>query len=529
MKHIHLSFMILLIAGSCLAQPNSPRPLPVLLPDTAFIYSTKGNIYGFYHYIYDEKALRTEEHYYISDNGQFTEQARRCYTYDARGNVLSDLRQQKTDGKWKNQFQNMYAYDAQNRITLVHNQLWTDSLGCWYSAHCFHYTYNAQGLVDTFSREDDDSGYIAQSFYRYNPHGMLTHEQWRYRNDTGWMDTYRATITYDTADRMLTYLEENWNHTHGGPPKLEWEPWLNYIYTYDSLGNKTELFTRAWLCEEEEWINEKHYFYTYDSLQRCTEECYYAWSRGNDAKWVKKSLTFYTYDEQSHCIQSLVQTPYLDGWTNSRLTAFSYDNRGNLTAKMEEYWNMTDSCWERNALYGWDFHANGFLTGETFSNWNPQQKEWQGIYRTTRTFNGNDDEETVCYEMYDSRKGWYPFENTLYVLYHGNRDTLGTFHTPKVRVCYRLLEDSLPEDGIAGFRDIQLQCSPNPAEDKIFLTAGGTDILRCQLFSTDGRLCLECFPQQSGAELSVAHLPAGTYIVRCLTGKGLLSQTIIKR
>ena len=271
MKHTAFLIALWISAAVCSAQPNHPHALPVQMPDTAFIYNTKGNIYGFYHYIYGEKALRTEEHYYVSDNGLFTERGRKFYTYDERGNVLSELQQQKTGDIWANQFQNFYAYDAQNHKTLVHNQLWVDSLDRWYNAHYFHYSYNAQGLVDTFFREDDDSSYIAQLFYRYNSHGMLTHEQWRYRNDTGWMDTYRATITYDTADRMLTYLEENWNHTHGGPPKLEWEPWMNYIYTYDSLGNKIELFTRIWSCDDAEWINEKHFFYTYDSLQRCTE------------------------------------------------------------------------------------------------------------------------------------------------------------------------------------------------------------------------------------------------------------------
>lgn len=529
MKRTILFFVFWLTAGLCLAQPNRPHALPVLMPDTAFIYSTKGNIYGFYHYIYNDKGLRTEEHYYISDNGQWTEHLQRLYTYDAQGNILEDLQQQKVNGNWVNLFQNLYAYDAQQHRTLNRMRTWNDTLGRWYEQHIFHYSYNTRGLVDTFFREDDDSSYVARLFYRYNAHDSLILEQWQYWDDTGWTDTYRATITYDTADHMLTYLEENWNHTHGGPPKLEWEPWLYYVYTYDSLGNKTELFTRVWLCEDAKWINEKHFFFTYDSLQRCTEECLYGWSRGKDEHWVKKSLTSNTYDEQNRCIYKVAKMPYKDEWINNRATTYSYDNCGYPTARMEETWNLSDACWEKNALYNWTFQSNGFLTHESYANWNPQKKDWQGVYRTSRIFNGNGDEEEVNYEMYDAKKGWYPYENTLYVLYHDNGDTLGTFHTSKVRVCYRLLEDSLPGEGITAFRSSRLLCSPNPAEDKIILTAEGTEILRCQLFSPDGRLCLESFPQQSGTEISVAHLPKGAYLLRCLTGKGILTQTVIKR
>lgn len=529
MKRHCLFFALWLFAIAACAQPGKPATLPVLQPDTAFIYGTKGNIYGFYHYIYDEKALRTEEHYYVSDNGKFREQTRRFYTYDSRGNVLVDFQQQIIDGKWENQFQNIYAYDSRGNRTLNHNQLWVDSLGRWYNAHRFHYVYNAQNLVDTFFREDDDSSYIARLFYHYNSFGSLTLEQWQFWNDTGWNDIYRATITYDTCNRMLTYLEENWNHTHGGPPKLIWEPWLNYIYTYDSLGNKTKLFTRTWSCNDEKWFNEKNIIYTYDSLQRCTEECFYAWSRGNNERWVKHSRTFYTYDDRDLLVYSEVQTPLNDNWINNTATAFSYDNLGYLTSKMVKIWDIGNVCWENNALYDWRYHRNGALLYESYANWNPQKEDWQGVYRCSHAFNENDDEEEVTYEMYDTKKGWYPFDNTLYLVYHNNMDTLGTFHTSKVRVCYRLLEDSLPGEGVANIRDNRLQCSPNPTSDKLYVTAEGTEILDCRLYTADGRLCMECRPMQSYVELSTAQLSKGVYIIHCVTGKGTLNQTIIKR
>ena len=128
MKRIHLFSLCMLGIILGYAQPNRPQTLPVIMPDTAFIYSTQGNIYGFCHYIYNNCAQRTEEHYYVSDNGQWKEQTRKFYTYDTHGNILRELQQQQVNGQWENLLRNDYAYDAQQHKTLYHNQIWNDTL-----------------------------------------------------------------------------------------------------------------------------------------------------------------------------------------------------------------------------------------------------------------------------------------------------------------------------------------------------------------------------------------------------------------
>ena len=65
---------------------------------------------------------------------------------------------------------------------------------------------------------------------------------------------------------------------------------------------------------------------------------------------------------------------------------------------------------------------------------------------------------------------------------------------------------------------------PNPAIDQLTIQTDG-NIQSVQILNLSGQVLLE---QKSG-ELNIAHLAAGTYILRGSTDKGSFSETIIKR
>ncbi len=522
-KHLLLAALLLYVANS-FAQPNHPKNLPSWQPDTAFIHLTNGTVYGFYHYIYNEHAQRTEEHYYVSEEGKWVERIRRFYTYDSDGNLLNDLQQALEEGQWKNKFQNSYAYNAKRQKTFELYQIWDDTLGRWFDQHRFHYSYTAKGELDTFSREDNDSDYLAHIFYRYDNHGNRILEQWQLW-DTAWTDIFRATSIYNNNDQLVDYLEENWNHTHGGPPKLEWEPWLHYAYTYDSLGNNTELQTWIWLCVEEEWINEKHFYYTYDTLKRIESKLFMAWSRSKH-EWVKKEYSTYEYDGNNNLVQSVTQTPYNNEWINHQTCTYIYDEADNMVSKTEAFWNTTDQCWDNSIWYTWDYDPAGNLLENTYYTWDAQKKNWMGVYRSLNHFNGQGNGDTCRYEMYDSRKGWYPFETNLYVTYN-QTDTLGGFHTSKVSLHYRLYPDTT---GIREASAPELRCYPNPTQANINVsTPKGEVILRYQIWDASGRLLSEQQPHQTEVVISLKDWPEGCYYLRCQTAKGMRTQMIIKQ
>ena len=515
-----------LIIIGCLSasgQPTPPHALPAWLPDTAFIYNTDGAVSGFYEYLYDQQGRRTEIRFHSAINGQWEEQQRRTYTYDQRSNLLCDLVQNLENGQWKNITRNLYAYDAQDNRTLEHYQTWSDSLGRWTSPHIFHYTYDQRGNVDTFFREDDDSDYIARIFYRHNANGDVTLEQWQFW-DTAWTDIFRATSTYDSHGRLLDYLEENWNHTHGGPPKLEWENWLHYLYSYDSAGNRSELQTWTWECGEEKWTNEFHYYYSYDSDNRLSTTTLYVWKRGT-SEWAKREFTSNEYDPKGQLARSILQTPYNKEWVNHRLREYSYDQTGRKSQETEAFWNMEGQQWDNNSKSTWKFDRWGNQLENVFYNWESQKKQWVGVYRTTNSYTGEGNGDTCRYEMYDSRKGWYPFENTLYVPYLNNMEQLGGFLTSKVVVHYSIIGT----DAITRHTETDLQCYPNPAQDFIRIRIDGATLLHCQLWDASGRIIAESRPCSGETTLSLSNLPKGAYILRCQTSSETIIRTVLKQ
>ena len=512
MKNKLLLPLIIIGCLSASAQPTPPHEKPVRLPDTAFIYNTDGAVSGFYEYLYDQQGRRTEIRFHSAINGQWEEQQRRTYTYDQRSNLLCDLVQNLENGQWKNITRNLYAYDAQDNRTLEHYQTWSDSLGRWTSPHIFHYTYDQRGNVDTFFREDDDSDYIARIFYRHNANGDVTLEQWQFW-DTAWTDIFRAISTYDSAGRLADYVEQNWNHTHGGPPKLEWENWLHYAYTYDSNGDNSELRTWVWICADEKWLDEKHFIYTHDTAHRLVSEMYHAWSRGS-SQWVKKEFHQHEYDRNGNLEHSLMQTPYNNVWNNHRLRSYGYDNNGRMRSKTEAYWNNSNGEWENNNRNVWYYDTDNHLTGATGFFWDSRKNEWDG--------------DTCSYEMYDSRKGWYPYEYELFVPYLNNTEQLGAFSISKVSVHYRIYEDTI-HDAVAQYPKSNLQCYPNPAREQLHIRTDGATLLHCQLWDATGRLVAELRPCNGEATLSLSNLPKGAYLLRCRTSKETTTRIIHKQ
>ena len=521
--------LIPMMVISCLTafgQPTPPHAKPVKLPDTAFMYSTDGSVSGFHHYIYNELGQRSEIHYFNVTAGQYDETQQRIYTYDEQGNLLTDLLQIKQDKSWKNLKQNSYAYDTGGNRTLEHYQIWSDSLNRWSTKSCFHYIYNRQGKVDTFWREDNDSEYVSRIFYRYDANGNCTLEQWQFL-DTAWTDLFRAISTYDSSSRLTDYLEQNWNHTHGGPPKLEWENWLHYLYSYDSNGNNSELRTWTWSCSDEKWLDEKHFIYTYDTAHRLVGEMFLAWSRSS-SQWVGKEFHQHEHDSKGHLKSSLMQTPYNKEWNNHRLRCYSYDDSDRMRSKSEAYWNNSNGEWDNNSRTEWEYDAGGHMTGETGYIWDMKKNEWYGNYRTITSFDNEGDGDTCRYEMNDSRKGWFPYVNELFVPYMNNTEKLGSFSTSKVSVHYRVYEDTIP-DAISRHPEPALQCYPNPAHDFIRIRTESAPLLRCQLWDAGGRLVAESSPCGVEATLSLSHLPKGAYLLRCQTSSETIIRTVIKQ
>ena len=65
------------------------------------------------------------------------------FLYDAHGNLLRDVRQNKSSGLWVNATQELYTYDAWNHLAEFTTQSWSG--GTWVNQYRDLFTYDNDG------------------------------------------------------------------------------------------------------------------------------------------------------------------------------------------------------------------------------------------------------------------------------------------------------------------------------------------------------------------------------------------------
>lgn len=155
----------------------------------------------------------------------------RCiYTYDSRGNRLTELIESWEYGTWTNYERYKYTYDSRgNRLTEL-SEVWKYGFSFIFRNK---YTYDSHGNILTKLREDwisDAWINCERDTYTYDSHGNLLtwlHEDWI---SDALINYKRDTYTYDSRGNRLTWLDERWED--GG-----WELWNKIMYEYDVNDN----------------------------------------------------------------------------------------------------------------------------------------------------------------------------------------------------------------------------------------------------------------------------------------------------
>ena len=169
------------------------------------------------------------------------------YTYDASGNMLTQLYEWWENGAWVNSTRYSYTYDASgNRLTYLFES-WQN--GAWVNKWRYSYTYDASGNMLTYLYENWSNGAwvnFERSTYTYDGSGnRLTSLFERWRNNE-WVNFERSTYTYDASGNMLTQLYEWWENG-------AWVRGWRYTYTYDNYNNAVSGKGEQW--SNNIWVN----------------------------------------------------------------------------------------------------------------------------------------------------------------------------------------------------------------------------------------------------------------------------------
>ena len=267
---------------------------------------------------------------------------RYTYTYDASGNMLTELWENWNVTQWVSDYRSSYTYDASGNMLTRLQEVW--NVTQWVNASRSTYTYDAGGnrLTDLEERWDGTqwvSDY--RSTYTYDAGGnRLTdlEERW---DGTQWVSDYRSTSTYDANGNMLTELEERWDGT-------QWVNDYRSTCTYDANGNGLTELWEIW--DGTQWVSDYRSTSTYDVSGNVLT---YLWENWDGTQWVIGYRSTYTYDVSGNMLLWLREVWSGTHWVNAYRSTNTYDASGNRLMELREEWTGTQwvHIWRQTFTY----------------------------------------------------------------------------------------------------------------------------------------------------------------------------------
>lgn len=302
---------------------------------------------GTYEWLYEQQVIRdvdeqtTEDTYtYDSDNdGSDDYSGRTEYTYDAKGNISTELQQSDNlNDKTTNRSRTTYTYDADDNVIRRVVDYDPNGAGKWVGYAHTDTTYNAAGSILTQDMVADynGDGTIDTNSYReytYDGRGNRISEHIDFDRDGKVDQSYTYTLTYNSSgniSRNLTQLD----------------------YTGDGVANS-------------KWADE----YTYDTRDNVLTKSYLLFSCGTCKDIVQRNQTVYTYDADDNETSSIQTYDY----DNDGKVDYSFDTYQTFNSTRDILTRMTEADYDGDGIldeitnYAVEYTANFYISREEFS------------------------------------------------------------------------------------------------------------------------------------------------------------------
>jgi len=151
--------------------------------------------------------LPTEAIYAVYSSGSWFDQNKDIYTYDALGNILTEINQSWSSA-WVNSGKEVNTYNPGGQIMETILSYWNN--GAWEISGKETYIYDAQHrLSEKVFYQMQGGTYTNQTrnIFSYNPGGQLIQKIRQQWNSTQWEDEGKRVWTYDANNNVLDQIE----------------------------------------------------------------------------------------------------------------------------------------------------------------------------------------------------------------------------------------------------------------------------------------------------------------------------------
>lgn len=261
-------------------------------------------------YVYDNELLSEIDHYvydHASSSWAMQISSKATYTYNANGQIVTELKQEYTSGTWKNNTKYVYEYNENNQLISKTQSLWTttSSGGYFTEQYQFQYTYDTNGNLlqcknCTWQGTSYPSGWVSYSIYAYS---------------------YSA--SNQLLSRIITRLNKN---------TQQWEGFDKLEYDYDADGDIYRVTDWDWDDATNDWTGYRRYYYYHHGKSAPTYELVVYALYEDDTPWTEDYVApctvtgsgryAYNFQVSAHatCTDEYKFAYWMDGKTeNSRI------------------------------------------------------------------------------------------------------------------------------------------------------------------------------------------------------------------
>lgn len=263
----------------------------------------------------------------IEDTWINTEQSE--YTYDRKGNLLTEIISSWTGTDWE-PYQNLtYTY---NKIGQCTSMLYHDLSGGFIELVSMFYDHRGNRIKE-LGKYWDGSSYVNLEMwsYTYNRQNDRLTTLGQFWDNAGWMDYQRETWTYRSKGKWLTDMLE---YTDG----FELQKYLLYENTYNQAGNRVS-YTGSYWYEGTGWQSEFSGAFSYDHRRNMLSnvQSYYAYWE-NPPYWIKNDSTALDFNYRDKVITGTGYMRSDNEWIRGETNIYiPYNDNGTTLVFANEY------------------------------------------------------------------------------------------------------------------------------------------------------------------------------------------------
>jgi hypothetical protein len=245
-------------------------------------------------------------------------------------------------------------------------------------------TENINSEEDYYVYINRDMGVDTLMGYRWN----IELEQWDLRA--------RIIETYGTNELLMEKLFQIWT------PDSTWLDGLYFQYTYNGLGNLTEMIIQHWRPDSAIWVNHFKKTQDYNADDLLTDINTYWWHWWGE-EWIDHHHKIFTYDLQLLVADTVqVFNHVLDEWMDFLYNEFVNNDAGKKVQKTNyrKWWGMGD--WHANFRWNYEYESTGeYVTQITGQDWHPFIEDWVDFTRYNYTYDDTGNKTYYLLERWD--------------------------------------------------------------------------------------------------------------------------------